>query len=532
MLLWLIPLTIAAVYLVVFVVQLPRNLTELTWNGDYASGFTVPEALAGSGPGSHMVMGSAAEWVPLWFGLLTARLPLHRPLWEIMPTLLFAASALTVGWSVSRVADRRAALLATLIGLVVSPLALVFLMAPVAHNTVYLSTALLGAYLVWLARAGPRRRFGVFVVPVLAGIALGTCMASDTLLVATGVIPLAITAVLAGVRRERRSRVLALSALATVAVAVPTAKLTSSVMYSLGYLKETPPDRIGSLSELSERARYLFDALKGLFNGYLGPQRPGTLHTPLGIASDVVMCAALLVVVTLGASATAKLIVGGLRKGHVLESVQLARSVHIAYWSVSAACTCGVTWLAAETRGGSNLHESYCGTVIFSVAAIVPLLLSSGALARWLLPVGASIYFAASLAGLTGNYLNISAWIAGYAPTITRIAEAAHVTAGYGGYEEASSLTWNTDGRVTVRPVMECPGSEATACPFYLITPSSWYVPQRRDTFLLVDGEEPWLSSLPSGLGKPLASYAFGAMRMYIYPYDIASRLGPMPDGP
>jgi hypothetical protein len=99
------------------------------------------------------------------------------------------------------------------------------------------------------------------------------------------------------------------------------------------------------------------------------------------------------------------------------------------------------------------------------------------------------------------------------------------VTAGYGGYGEASSLTWNTHGRVVVRPVMECQGVEGTTiCPFYLVAPSSWYVPERRDTFLLVDSEEPWLSSLPSGLGKPVASYAFGEMRMYIYPYDIASR--------
>ncbi len=527
-LVWLVPMAIAAAYLIVFVVQFPRNVTELAWNSDYSSGFTLPETLVRTGPGPHLLMGSAAAWVPLWFGLLTARLPLHRPLWEAMPTLLFLATAVTVGWSVSRVADRWAAILATLIGVVASPLALVFFMAPVAHNTLYPCTALVGAYLVWIAGAGARRRSSVIAVPVLMGFVVGPCVASDSLLVATAVLPLGLVALLAGARRERRSRMVGLSALVTIVTAVPIAELTSSIMRSLGYLKEATPAKIAPLSELPERARQLFDGLKSLFNGYLGPARPGTLHAPLGIASDVVMSAALLALLVLGVATIARLISTGLRKGATEEPVQLARSVHIAYWTISAATTCGAFWLAAETRGGSVLHESYYGTVIFSVAAVIPLLLSTGGAARWLLPAGASIFFAASLAGLTSNYLNVAAWIAGYAPTITRIAQQDHVTAGYGGYGEASSLTWNTHGRVVVRPVMECQGVEGTTiCPFYLVAPSSWYVPERRDTFLLVDSEEPWLSSLPSGLGKPVASYAFGEMRMYIYPYDIASRLGP-----
>lgn len=527
-LLWLIPLTIAAAYLVVFIAQFPRNVTELAWDSDYSSGFTLPETLVRTGPGPHLLMGSAAAWVPLWFGLLTARLPLHRQLWEVMPTVLFAVTALTVGWSVSRVASRRAALLAVLIGFVASPLALAFFMAPVAHNTLYPCTALLGAYLVWLASGSARRRSTAIGAPVLMGLILGPCVASDTLLVATGVVPLALVAVLAGALSERRSRIVSVSALATIALAVPVAELTSSIMSSLGYLKDNTPAKIAPLSELPERGRLLLKGLKALFNGYLGPEKPGTLHAPLGIASDIVMLAALLALLVLGVSSVARLISTGLRKDKPQEPAQLARLLHTSYWTISAACACGAFWLAAETGDGTNLHESYYGTVIFSVAAVIPLLLSARRPARWLLPAGASIFFAASLAGLTSNYLNVSAWIARAAPGITKIAEQYHVSAGYGGYGEGSSLTWNTHGRLTVRPLMECQGPEGmTICPFYLVAPASWYVPRRRDTFLLVDSEEPWLKSLPPGLGEPLASYALGAMQMYIYSYDIASKLGP-----
>jgi hypothetical protein len=528
MLAWTIPLAIAAGYLVVFVVQLPHILTELSWDSDYASGFTIPETLVKSGLNGHMVMASSGQWVSLWYGLLTGRLPLHRQLWEIAPTVVFLAAVLTVGWAVWQISDRRAAVLAVLIGCIASPLALVFFLAGETHNSAYLCTALIGAYLVWLTKGQGRARVVALAAPPLLGVAVGVCLASDFLLAATGLIPLTLTAILAGLRRERRSRLIALSALITVAVAVPIAKLTSSTMNSLGYLTLRSPTKVAPLGELPARAQLLFKGLKALFNGYLGTERPGTLHTELGIASDVVMCAALAAILFIGAAVTARFIVSGARQGAMQTPTQQARSLHVIYWVSSALAACGAFWIVAETGGGKDAHEAYYGTVVFSVAAVVPLLLSARSAARWLIPAGASIYFAASLVGLTSDYTNISGWIARLAPSIAKVARANHVTAGYGGWEEASSVTWNTHASVTVRPLMECSNPEgASVCPFYIASVPSWYTPQQRDTFLLVDSEEPWVSSLPSGLGRPSATYTFGSMRMYIYPYDIASRLGP-----
>jgi hypothetical protein len=528
---WAIPLAIAAAYLAVFAVQLPKIVTELYWDSDFASGFTIPETLVKSGLDGHMVMASSGQWVSLWFGLLTGKLPLHRQLWELAPPAVFLAAVLAVGWAVWQVADRRAAVLAVLIGCVASPLALVFFLAGETHNSAYLCTALIGAYLVWLARGEGRARVIAWGVPALVGVAAGVCLASDFLLAATGLIPLALTAILAGLRRERRSRLIALSALGTVAVAIPIARLTSSTMNSLGYLTLRTPTSVAPLGELPARAKLLFKGLKSLFNGYLGPEKPGTLHAELGIASDIVMCAALAALIVVGTRTLVRFIASAVRNGSTQTPAQQARSLHVIYWVSSALAACGAFWIVAETGGGTNAHEAYYGTVIFSVAAVVPLLLSARSAARWLMPAGATIYFAASLVGLTSGYTNISAEIARFAPRVTRIAQANDVTAGYGGWEEASSFTWNTHARVTVRPLMECSNPEgAGVCPFYMASVPSWYTPRRRHTFLLIDSEEPWVSSLPSGLGKPLAIYSLGAMRMYIYPYDIASRLGPSQD--
>ncbi len=530
-LLWQIAIAVAVAYVVVFVVDLHRNLTEIAWDPDYASAFTLPETLAVTGARGNTVISSSGQWVSVLFGLLTARLPLHRQLWEIVPTLLFVATALIVGSSVARLAGRRAAILAVLLAVIASPLALAFFMAPNAHNAVYPLTALLGAYILWLARGEGRRPALAWIVPPLAGAALGVCLAGDVLLIATAIVPLVAAAVLAGIQPGRRPRVLALSALSTVAVAIPVASITSSIMHSLGYIKLPTPAHAVPLSELPERATLLFKGLKALFNGYLGgPIAPGTLHPALGLASDVVMSMALLALLALGIGAVARLAWSALRRRGAQTPEELARSLHVVYWVGSAAAACGAFWIAGETGGGTNLHESYYGTVPFSVAAVIPLLSVGSRPGRWVVLVGASIFFVASLVGLTGNYMRRATPIAANVAAITRIAEANHVPVGYGGYD-ASSLTWITHGRVTVRPVMSCENPNgASICPFYLMSTPAWYAPRERRSFLLTVDGEVWVYSFPSGLGKPLAAYRLGAMSMYIYPYDIASRLGPQQD--
>jgi hypothetical protein len=524
---WLLVLTLAAAYVIVFVLGLSDNLARLAWNPSVSSAFTMSETLVKTGSGGATAMGSTPQWVSLWFGLLTATLPLHRELWEISPTLLFVATAAIVGWSVSRLAGRDAGVLALLLGVVASPLALTFFMAPFSHNTVYPCTALLGAYLLWLARAEHRRALTALAVPPLAGIVVGVCLSSDFLLAATAVIPLTLAALLAGVRRHRGSRLLALSALVTVAVAIPIAKLTSATMRSLGYLTLPTPVKTAALSELPARARLLFKGLQELFNGYLGFEKPGTLNMSLGIACDVVMSVALVALLVIGARAGARLAISGLRRSSAQTDMrQLERSLHIVYWVTATIVPAAAFWVAGE--GPVTTHESYYATAIFAVAAVLPLQLANGRAARLLILGGASILFTASLVGLSDGYINISAKLGRSVAMVTRIARADDAQVGYANWADASPLTWSTDNRVIVRPVVECASAEGTGlCPGFQAYVPAWYAPRARRTFLLVEANGVDLNSVPADLGRPLAVYAFESMRMYVYPYDIASRFGP-----
>jgi hypothetical protein len=147
--------------------------------------------------------------------------------------------------------------------------------------------------------------------------------------------------------------------------------------------------------------------------------------------------------------------------------------------------------------------------------------------------LGASVIFAGSLVGLTSHVLDgaFDPPISHYGSAVARVAREHGVTDGYAGYWDATSLTWSSHERVTVRPLLECQNpAGANICPFFLDRVPSWYVPRKRRTFLLVDPGSLYVVALPAGLGQPIASVPIGPLSMYIYPYDIASRLGPASD--
>ncbi len=524
---WLVPCALAAIYFVLFAIRFTGNIAASDWVADYSGGFLLAESVAHAGTGGNTVISTTGAWVPLWFGLITAKLPLHRQLWEVMPTVLFIASALTIGWSVDRVAGRRAAILSVLIMLVASPWSLRVFIAAVAHNVVYPCTALLGAYLVWLAKGERQPRIKTVAVPVLGAVVLGVCIASDALLIVTGVIPFGLTAITAGLRRSRSSRLVALSALATAVGAIPIAIFTGAIMRSAGYVTVPPAAKVASGSILSENAKLLFNGLRELSNGYLGASWPGTLHAVIGTLCSIVLIAALLTLLFVGLRGTARFILSGRRLHGGETQSELALGLHTVYWLSSALLVCGAFVVSSTAEKTS--HVSYYCTVIFSIAAIVPLVISRGIIQRILVLVAVSVFFVGSIVGLKRNYLQVTEQpIAHYAAQIVKLAEANNVRRGYAGYWDASSLTWNSHNRVVVRPLVQCSNSpRAPICPFVLMRTPSWYAPRPRRSFLLVDPDNLYVTTLPSGLGAPIASYAIGPIRMYIYPYDIASQLGP-----
>jgi hypothetical protein len=357
---------------------------------------------------------------------------------------------------------------------------------------------------------------------------LGIAIASDQLVIVTGVVPMALVGLLAVVQRNRRARLAGGYALATIAASVPVWLATNAIMKAAGYVIVAPPLAFAPLSELWFHIRILFHGLRDLSNGYLGAAWPGALHAEVGTACTVVLVASLLTLLYVGLRSGWRL----LRRDRDDEG-ELARLLHVGFWFSSGTVVCAAVLLTTAVGNGLSPHESYYATLIFSVAAAVAVVDRPRALVRWLVPVAVSIFAIGSIIGLKRDYLNVyRPPIAAEAATIVHLAELNHATTGYAGYWDASNVTWSEHDKVLVRPLEQCANADPSGsdiCPFFLMRSPFWYVPKRRRTFLIVDPNELYVISLPPGLGTPIATYRLGPITMYVYPYDIASRLGPPP---
>jgi hypothetical protein len=483
---------LALLYVISWLTHLHSTIDALLWNSDYAGGFTLPETIVRFGTGGNTVISTTGAWADLWFGLLTAHLSFHRQLWEITPTLLFLVCVSAIGFGVWRLAGPAAAIVAAAIVFVASPFALAILMAPVAHNTVYPSTAIIGALLPWaLARAWSSPPRWVATI-VLGALLLGVDIASDKLLLVTAVIPAAVLAAVMLVRRPARAA--AIGVLATIVLSAPVALATDAFMKAAGYRITAPKLELAPLSTVGFHFRLLWHGLRDLSGGYLDSGYPGTLHHALGLACTVVLALGLTCLAWAGAQAAR-----GLIRRRATDELELERLVHMGYWFVSAIVVAATFVFTTAVGDGAGNHESYFLTIVFSVAATAPFAVGRGAVLRWAAPVAVGLFAVGSLVASQGSYNNAYRGpVSTVAGQIVQLARANHVT-----------------------------GSDI--CPFFLMRTPAWYRPQPGPSFLLVDPSNLYVTSLPDNLGPPLHTYPLGPVTMYVFPYDIASKLGPYP---
>jgi hypothetical protein len=109
-----------------------------------------------------------------------------------------------------------------------------------------------------------------------------------------------------------------------------------------------------------------------------------------------------------------------------------------------------------------------------------------------------------------------------------RIADALaarHVRVGYASYWSASALTFSTKSRVEVFPVEHC---GERLCQFPTNSLDAWFAPRANTpTFLLIDPTQVAyrLTHAPASLGRPRETVTVGPFEIYIYDYDLATRI-------
>jgi hypothetical protein len=512
-------------YLILLAAQFGRIVASTYLNADTASAPVIGQLL-GSAPGhASVVLGQLGWYSTLLFELGTKWLPAHREVWEAAPYAMALASTVLITWAVSRVAGRWAAGLSAVLIVCASPGTLQLLFALDDHAPTWFTLSLLGAFLVLLERNGPHLRMTVVApLTIIVGVIAGANGASDPLVAIGGLAPFLLAAFatyyLVRSPLSFRAMVVALSTVGLTAVSWIVTHRVADGLHAVpcGCF---PSNALASGSQVGHNVSLWLQSIAVLGNGDFF-SRQVSFTSGLALA-----CAAL----TLGAVMLLPRIAWlELPVGRPLQVPrQPARLAWVVFWCASATLLTAAFVLSAAPVAVAS--DRYLVGLIYAAAAVIPMI-AAGRLATEVVAVIGSCIFA--LAGVVSLAQGTAAKIAAFPSDATisevaRVAEQNHLTVGYAGYWDAAPITWATRTRVRVYPVLTC-GDNGHVCRFFLHYISSWYTPRPSvHTFLLTDRTPP-LAFLPAptpDLGPPSAVYHINELTMYVYPYDLATKILP-----
>jgi hypothetical protein len=498
---WL-PALAAAAYVATAAAMGARIARLLGWDTDVSGPLVLAETLRGSGT---VYLPHISTWTALWFELATRDLPGHRQLWEASGYVFAVLGAILVGWATGRVATRWAGVTAFAVTLIVGPQALRSLFTLGFHVTTPFTAALLAAFLVLL----PHRPARLLAVPV--GVLAGVNAASDPLLWLAGIVPFACAAAVLVAATRRRD--VGTSAGLTVIVAVGAAIGANTLMHSLGYREIGAGRDLASLGDLPGHVLLLgrMVALLGGANYALpGPYPVEPLRVLVALLVLLGVATPLL--------AAAK---------YARRRTEPLRLAYACYWA-AVVMLLGVAFVVttnAASLGAGSFN--YLLTFAPAAGAGVGLLTLSHARAGLLVAAGAAVVGATNIAGVLQGRAETSPGLIGtYEKPLVEMLTEKGVTRGYAGYWDAQNLTWQSGTKLFVAPVTRCevPGRPLCQLRFFVI--DSWYDERPGPSFLIVDPTTPFLPTAPPLVRRASASYRFGRLRVYVFPYDLARNMG------
>jgi hypothetical protein len=540
--------------LVVLLAQAPALVHNLYLNADNASALVLP-ALARHAPaGSVINLGNHPWYEPWWLMRATAGFPDYRALWEAGPFVFgllgMAVVSVCAWWALGWLAG-----LVCATALLASSEALrQTLYVPESHGAIVLHVGVLCGALLIVHRAALRRRAGAALF-LLVGVPLVIFTGAgltDQLLIVSGLVPFMTAPLLCWLRsRSATWRTVSWFALVTGVLSVLLALLLAKIMQEQHVVHSPFPVSFVTQEAIVAGVENLIGTVTVLGGGFFfGGPASGTnlLVFAAGVLTLLALAAVLRALwrwigVTWRGSKTT------VAEAHeiaadVTESLEAAEQpatggasagvkpalseLFIAYWGVVLVVVLAA--FALTSVSGSTNNERYIIAAWFALAALLGILTTSpwtriavlaGVAAFGVLNLHAELTNGVSPAGVGARQR--------MAGVIEHYALARGASIGYSGYWEAAPVTWETDLRVTVRPIAPC-NAPTGICGYFNNNISTWYVarPGIR-TFLLTDtqpnipGE---LAAPPPVLGHALAHAALGeGYSIYIYNHDIASDL-------
>jgi hypothetical protein len=516
-LLFWFPAVLGAAYLVLFAVRFSGLIERVYWDSDAATAAVIAET---AGTGTTVVY-RFGWFTALWFALLTKPLPLHRHIWEVAPYVFSLCSVALLARASWRLAGRWAAAMTASAALATSPFVSYGLVTLNFHTGTWLPAVILAVFCLWLIRSPPRPR--TVLIAALVSELAGATLASDTLFLVVGVIPFIVVGLL--FLWPLRMRYEGWIVLASGLVALPLAVVTTWTMAlaDVDVHKRAATQFAGEGGLFPNVGHWLKQVVQLANGDYFLDAQVG-VRSLLSLGCAIFMLAALAAPFVL------------LRRELRSPAPSAPRLVYGAFWSTSVLLISAAYVLSIEGEHGGF----YLIPILYATAGTAPIVMSGSTARRAIVSLGVGAIAAASLVNLADTKTTIPTPtrpaeglaglppIAAVADQVVEVAKKEGAPYGYADYWDASSLTWNSELAVRVQPVSQCylPGAR-TLCAYPFNVNSSWFSARSPRSFVLRNsGSSGLQDEPPDDLGPPSAVHRIDdAFTMYVYPYDIASRL-------
>lgn len=514
------------------------SLVHDTATSDSVGTMLVAQRLPSAPPGSTVTLGNAAHYTTLWFDEATRGLAHHRAIWEAMPYVAALLGLLILVETVRRLAGRQAALVCLAIGIATPPLLLLPQFAQAFHGLTVLNGIVLGALLVWLART-PRPT----AVHVLAGaeaiaVLTGLGLASDLLLLVTGILPFALAlVVLAWHRRDRRGRELLVVGGAVVLVSVVAGGLTALAMHRGGYDTIGVSQGVATPGQFKSNASLLGQLVLDFGNGRLTLHDLGFLGPARLLLGVIALVGALVPLWVLervvrgrgGAAAASPARDAPHEQGDDVppaeERNEDAVRLFLSYWGFVALLLLIVFLFSRIPVDRSSMRYLVSG--FMAVAATVPFLTLRGRTTAALVALAVTVNGVLGALVLQRATLDDFDVLQQHPDGLVAALEAHGLHHGYAGYWQANLITWDSDGAVQVASVQQRPECHAGApgwfCPYRFFSVSDWYAPQPGPSFLIREIGGVYVPDPPPSSVRPTSVFSYDRFAIYVYDHDIGA---------
>jgi hypothetical protein len=516
---WLAPLAMAplgaaAIYLVVVAIRLSGTLSTFYWYSDFPGALRLGDAVFHAGYGQGVAIPSQSGIGPLWLvGLLNQVTGSEVAGMGVGVLMLVVATGFMV-WTARRALNSASAAVVGALCVAAPPVVAWEFLSPVAHASTLLMTAVFAWQIVALAQG---RGSGAIAKSAAVGLLGAVCILSDPLVLAAGVGPWVVCAVLLARRHPRARRQL----IVTAGTAVASAALLAVLSNASGIVEHGNAGVTPTLQGIAAGLRTTGTTLGQMFTGaWYSDVLPAAI-----VACATALFAGMLYVANRETS----------RRSAMPHS---GRDMYVWFWMLSSAgliaalCVSGLGIQYDPVNYGGH----YVDGLWFAIAALLPVgMLRAGMMRRVLVVAATALVLAGAVgvARMPARLLEEPDYVDG--PQLTATLAQLGLTHGYGGYWESYAIGWHTDQRITALPLQRCTAATGVTgvkgiCR-YEFAPPAWYRIQPGPVFLIVLRDSCFNNDACigvhnlAGLPPPESVRTVGLLQVNIYAHDVFAGL-------